>query len=105
MNSLVSWGRRASCTPYTKIIGFEAFNGSDITSVTFNSSLQKINGFAFNRNTKLTEVKGNLTGLQYINYNDGSVPTVNGFGQSPFNGKDNFSFGICFPLFVIFTVA
>ena len=73
----------------TKIIGFEAFNGSDITSVTFNSSLQKINGFAFNRNTKLTEVKGNLTGLQYINYKDGSVPTVNGFGQSPFNGKFN----------------
>lgn len=73
----------------TKIIGFEAFNGSDITSVTFNSSLQKINGFAFNRNTKLTEVKGNLTGLQYINYKDGSVPTVNGFGQSPFNGKVN----------------
>lgn len=73
----------------TKIIGFEAFNGSDITSVTFNSSLQKINGFAFNRNTKLTEVKGNLTGLQYINYKDGSVPTVNGFGQSPFNGEFN----------------
>lgn len=71
----------------TRIIGFEAFNGSDITSITFNSSLQKINGFAFNRNTKLTEVKGNLTGLQYINYKDGSTSTVTGFGQSPFNGN------------------
>lgn len=70
----------------TRVIGFEAFNGSDITSITFNSSLQKINGFAFNRNTKLTEVKGNLTGLQYINYN-GSTSTINGFGQSPYDGN------------------
>lgn len=70
----------------TKTIGFEAFNGSDITSVTFNSSLQTINSYAFNRNPKLTSVKGDLSGLMYINYASAKNTTSTSFGQKPYNG-------------------
>lgn len=71
----------------TKTIGFEAFNGSDITSVTINSSLQTINSYAFNRNPKLTSVKGDLSGLKYINYAYAENTTSTGLGQKPYNGN------------------